>query len=751
MFDIKYTGYNGKKSKDKNKFVLLCINKKNKIIIENEGKPYYLIINSKNDYKINDKNIVNEKSKFLLKTNSKITIVVTELFENVKTNLIEIYYKKVRINKEDIVDEEVAISKKIDVCEKVVDGHNEQKNAKPKICIIYVYYERKNEQKNQTNLSFFIKYGLDKSRWCDMDIITLFVINGHACEVLIPERDDIFVLKEDNCSDWEGWYNGIRYLENKYKKNIYDIYSHLCLINASSFGPIYEDNINKHWIIPFLKKIEYDESVMCSPCANLLPSTDLGGPGVRVVPQFCLIKIDKKIIDLLINTQINSFLNGKEGGWYNTIIGKKKCKIDAVLTGEYALSKILLDNNYKISSLVKGNNNFRIDFYNEHNDLLKNTVFIKNVWRWEGNYASQPLLYDYCINFMNNKLNYCNEFKNYHHSFNYEVLNQKKGVMLKSYNLPISEGESTFWNSNIEFFNKFAYAEEPIIFPKITKNKNCVIYAHYDENNVIKDYVVNSIKILMLLNYDIIFYTSCEEKFLNVDSEILPFSINYIKNIGAGTDWYMWLSGLKKCENYERILLINDSLIIGINGIENMRKSIEKMRNKNFDLWGHWSSTEVNYHYVGTPIEIKQCLRNDFILFIENNAPQCNNGWDFVLNLETKMIEHFKNKGYSTGVIFEEEYILREKKNLKIACPSHNPSLLIFWVNDKNAFAIKWKYVLPYLLFKNITNSFFNYQLRYLHTSEYNLFKNKAELQGIFPEQNNFKIKNGFNSINNIL
>ena len=95
--------------------------------------------------------------------------------------------------------------------EKIIETLPDIRNAR--IGIIYVYYERKNEQKNQTNLSFFIKYGLDNNMWCKMNISTLFVINGHQCEVLIPTKPDIYVLKEDNCSDWEGWYNGIKYFE----------------------------------------------------------------------------------------------------------------------------------------------------------------------------------------------------------------------------------------------------------------------------------------------------------------------------------------------------------------------------------------------------------------------------------------------------------------------------------------------------------------------------------------------------------
>jgi hypothetical protein len=66
---------------------------------------------------------------------------------------------------------------------------------KAKIAVIYVYYERKNEQKNQTNLSFFIKYGLNKNNWLNLDITYLFVINGHQCEIIIPNEKHIHILK----------------------------------------------------------------------------------------------------------------------------------------------------------------------------------------------------------------------------------------------------------------------------------------------------------------------------------------------------------------------------------------------------------------------------------------------------------------------------------------------------------------------------------------------------------------------------
>jgi hypothetical protein len=174
-----------------------------------------------------------------------------------------------------------------------------------RIGIIYVYYERKNEQKNQTNLSFFIKYGLNDKLWSNLNISTLFVVNGHQCEVLIPTtKPNIYLLKENNCSDWEGWYNGIKYFENTRGKKIWEEFDYLCLINAGAIGPIYESNIHDHWLIPFYNKMVKDGAVICSPCMSFLPYTNPGGPGPKVVPIFSLIRCTEPIINLLTNVKI---------------------------------------------------------------------------------------------------------------------------------------------------------------------------------------------------------------------------------------------------------------------------------------------------------------------------------------------------------------------------------------------------------------------------------------------------------------
>ena len=594
-----------------------------------------------------------------------------------------------------------------------------------KIGLIYVYYERKNEQKNQTNLSFFIKYGLNKNKWLNLDITSLFVINGHQCEVFIPNRSDIHILKEDNCSDYEGWYNGIKYFEDLYKNKIWEQFDYLCLMNASTCGPFMEENTNKHWLEPFYNKMIKTKSVACSPFINVLDN-DHYYPGQHLSCHFTLIKINENIIDLLINTKMPNIIDE------NTVIGYKKDKLDAILTGEYGLSRVLTLNNYNICCLYydeienvkpfnhKTNEN-REEFYHKNNDKLKDTIFIKNIWRIENKmYASLPVLYEYCIEFINNKLKMINIFSKY--DINYELISKERNVMEK--------------------YMLYGKSEEVIVFPLSIKNNSCIIYAHYDSNNEIKDYVISGLKTLIILGYNIYFYTA-SEKINNVDINILPFDINYITNDEYGTDWKIWLTGLNyiKLNNiiYDWILLINDSLLFPINGVQNMKNTILNMRIDS-DFWGHWDSNEVSWHIVGTPIEFKYDLLDDVIYFIKKNILISNSRWDYIEKIETKFAQYLTDKGYKYNVL------IKSSDYGNYCCPSHNPYLINKWINNINSFAIKWKYSISYL--KNtIVSQEFNYLTRYLYYGPHGYISSGEKINA-FIKSEDYVILNYLEEIN---
>jgi len=588
-----------------------------------------------------------------------------------------------------------------------------------KICIIYVYYERKNETKNQTNLSYFIKYGLDETKWLNLDITTIIVINGFQCEIVIPNKKNIHIIKQDNCTDYEGWLNGINYISNKNNKPIEEQFDYLCLINASTFGPFMDPDNKSHWLCPFYESMLINNSVACSPYINVFkPNTDhINLPVLSC--SFTLLKIDKNIIDLLTKTPVIS-TERNSPKYTSIVLSKKNSKVDAILTGEFGLSRILQINNYNICCLYKNNHRpsdpsyDREEFFHINNEFLKDTIFIKNVWRTGEPYyyASKPILYDYCINFMNRNLKYKNIFDGLDLIYDYNLLNINH-------------------NNKKDFFHNFGYAEEYILFPKKKYNsKSVVIYAHYDSNNIIADYVIQGIKSLIYIGYDILFYTA-SSSINNINLNILPFNVHFVKNKGAGTDWLMFLNGLELIKKekliYEWIMFINDSALLPINGITNLMNSIQNVR-KNCDFWGHWLSNEIQTHLVFTINEFKYILLEDIIKFIANNITLCNTKNDYVYKLEIPFTKYLLDKKYKMDSVIK----YTELTNNHLCCPMFNPLLLKQWINNPNSFAIKWKYCISYL--KNtVVSEEFNFLTKYLYYGPYGTIS-EAEKMGAFPK-----------------
>jgi hypothetical protein len=584
-----------------------------------------------------------------------------------------------------------------------------------KIGVIYVYYERKNEQKNQTNLSFFLKYALNNKIWKNIDVTYLFIINGYQCEVTIPEKSNIFVLKEYNCHDWEAYANGITYFEDKYNKKIWEIFDYLCLVNCSVLGPIYEANLNTHWLYPFYNKMVKDNAVACSPCMSFLQETDGAGIGPRLVATVTFIKINEEIINLLINTKITycdetSICEDAAIIQDNTVLGKKYSKEDAIYTGEYGLSRLLLKYNYNITSLLYDN----IDIYDKNNWNINNniapdrfksfngenvpmsTVFIKNVWRWNEWYASYPVLYDECMEFVYNKCNMTNIFSNSNIEYNYDLLYD---------NFYNNKGLKFDRELTEKVYNAFNRQDEIIIFNKSNNNKNCVIYSHYDEDNNIKDYVIHGLKSLIYLGYDILFLTT-NETIINID--LLPFEIIYIeKNKQNKTNevFNNWLIGCNMIKdnrkNYEWILLLNDSILFPINGIDNFKNTVIEMR-KDCDCWGHWDNYENLSNLIISPFEFKYTLLDDVINFMNNSL---NN----IVIYERELTYFLIKKGYMYKVIVSNENLnMDDNENI------YTPPVLCQWIYDNTTFAVNWKLVKPHIKLFVLTQEF-NYLTRYLH------------------------------------
>jgi hypothetical protein len=287
------------------------------------------------------------------------------------------------------------------------------------------------------------------------------------------------------------------------------------------------------------------------------------------------------------------------------------------------------------------------------------------------------------------------------------------------------------WKSNEEYYKKYGVAEERIMFHNFKKDSDSfLIYAHYDSENMIKDYVIQTIKTFIYLGYNILFYTS-SSKIENIDQ--VPFKINFVRNEYAGTDWKIWLYGCRSLIesniNISYVFLLNDSIILPINGIDSFKNTIQKMRNM-CDFWGHWDSNEIEWHIIGTPIEFKYSMIHDVVQFIEEKIKICDSNSDkhnYIYHMEVKFATHLKNKGYKHCVVININTL-----NQNVTCPAFNPANIDKWINNPDSFAIKWKCIISYLK-KNMVNPELNYLTRYLYYGKYG-YISKAEKNGIFPK-----------------
>jgi len=276
---------------------------------------------------------------------------------------------------------------------------------------------------------------------------------------------------------------------------------------------------------------------------------------------------------------------------------------------------------------------------------------------------------------------------------------------------------------------------------------NYAIYCHYDENNVVQDYVITQIKCLKKLGYNIVFYTTSES--ISNDNEIKKHiqNINYIQNISIGTEFYILNITLKRLRDenikYDNILFVNDSVLFPVNGLANMRETINRMNI--YDFWGHWDeympSMKIQFIY-SCFLHFKQKTSADIILYLDEWLPKCTNRTEFINYIEWKLPNYIFNKKYSIGTVIPfKELKLRNVVYNNIY--THNPSVISKWLFKPETFGIKFKYIL-FFLNKNSTflTSSFWYLTRYLYVGKNQINYYTKEKSGLYIKIKNEELQN---------
>jgi len=267
------------------------------------------------------------------------------------------------------------------------------------------------------------------------------------------------------------------------------------------------------------------------------------------------------------------------------------------------------------------------------------------------------------------------------------------------------------WNSKQDFYNKFGKAEEFIIYPIITHSSKLALYAHSDQDNIIKDYCIKAINTLSLLNYEVIILTTCRT-FNNVKN--FPYKIVNISN--AKTDLYMYqkyLNSNNVINKYSHLLLVNDSIIFPIHGIQEMQNSINKIINT-CDYFGIWNSPEHQDHLVSSFLHFSSKMISSIKSYLNNyNLLDCGTAGNLndAQKCEINFVSYLSKHNFKYKTIIDYKSL----NNIKYQCPIFHPNVFPQWINRKDVFAIKWKYMCNYINKNKINNSYLNYLLRYIH------------------------------------
>ena len=495
--------------------------------------------------------------------------------------------------------------------------------CQPRILLIYNYKATKNKQNNLRNLSFFIKYGLNRNLWRELNIIILFIINGEYPVSIIPNREDLFIWKNNNIDNMDSYKEGINFLEKKLNNKVYNLFNYLFLLNDQTFGPIMNENIKNHWIDPYLNKINDDNSIICFPNKE---------NKFNYFPMFscfcCLIKMNFQIYKILLNDEIFKNLLKK----YNN-----RCNYLLEISEDFFDRQIFINNNLII------NEDTRNDY---------------------------PIKYQECKEFYNKKLN-LKEIEYNNLPLNYKDLAINKNIYLKNYNKC-----ELITSSKIQSYNIFGNSEDYIIWNVLpTNNSSILIYNHLSKQKYLDDYILITLHCLINLKYDIIFNT-ISSSINNVD---LPFEINYYENDKENINNYMNYESIKKISNkYEWILLINSDILLPIHNFNNMKLSIEKLR-KNNDYYGLYGNNNTLFDGF---IEYKnKCIKTLLDIYKANSCNQNINHKfkilnkfksDYVINIENlKNISNdlFLDNKDCFGIFCQDiNYYYFNKKEINFIC-----------------------------------------------------------------------------------
>ena len=189
-------------------------------------------------------------------------------------------------------------------------------------------------------------------------------------------------------------------------------------------------------------------------------------------------------------------------------------------------------------------------------------------------------------------------------------------------------------------------------------NRLC-IFAHYDKHNIIDEYVVEYIKGLATVSKQIIFVSSCEISYAEVD-KVSQYCTAVLQKANEGYDFGSWKFGMEyvgfdNLANFDEVILANDSCFGPIFPFSEM---FDNMSTNQCDVWGGTIGGGIckhlqSYFLVCRPKLLKsQC----FVDFFKSVTVQKSKS-DYIIKYEIGFSKMVIKNGYSFDAYFNKNTI----------------------------------------------------------------------------------------------
>ena len=192
--------------------------------------------------------------------------------------------------------------------------------------------------------------------------------------------------------------------------------------------------------------------------------------------------------------------------------------------------------------------------------------------------------------------------------------------------------------------------------------KRAVLYAHYDRNDIVEDYVLYALREHRRFCDTLIFVSTA-----GLDDKEQEKAARYADRIlvrdNSGYDFMSWkcaLALLDNLENYDEILFTNDSIY---GPLWPMEKVYEQSSRIDADLWGLCINHQVSRHVQSWFFAFRKILIRSGVMqeFWETVHP-IEHKMTIIKKYEIGLSKFVEKRGYITGAMFEPHWLSPTEK-----------------------------------------------------------------------------------------